>query len=98
VTFIHVTYTDAVHVSQKTLHLDYKEALVLCSEIIAVYCGLENPAPYGGTFIVATAKLTLLPLLFLVILCISFPESSVLALLAFNAAEPSNMALAFNAE
>jgi len=53
-----------------------------------VYCGVENPVPCGGTFIVATAELTLLPLLFLVILCISIPELSVLALLAFNSAEP----------
>jgi len=51
---------------------------VLCSEIIAIYCGIENPVPCGGTFIVATAQLTLLPLC-QVILCISFPESSVLA-------------------
>jgi hypothetical protein len=148
VTFIHITYTGALHASQKTLHLDCKEVLVLCSEIIAAYCGLENPVPCRGTFVVATAQLTLLPLLFLVIRCISFSEScicsfwyfpgvrlwfadvsepsvrsifkgwkirvcrhfgtlcqvhlqrleesSVLALLAFNAAEPSTMALACN--
>jgi hypothetical protein len=45
----------------KTLILDYKEALVLCSETIAVYCGVENPVLCGGTFIVATAQLTFLP-------------------------------------
>jgi len=55
----------------KTLDIDYKEVLVLCSEIIAVYCGVENPVPCGGTFIVATAQLTFLPFLFLVILCVS---------------------------
>ena len=51
----------------KTLVLDYKEVLVLFSEIIAVYCGVENPVLCRGTFIVATAQLTLLPPLFLVI-------------------------------
>jgi hypothetical protein len=45
----------------KTLILDYKEVLMLCSEIIAVYCGVENPVLCGGTFVVATAQLTFLP-------------------------------------
>jgi hypothetical protein len=71
---------------------------VLCSEIIAVYCGVENPVPCVGTFSVATAQLRLLPFLFLVILFISFPESSVLSLLAFNSGEPLNIALDFNSE
>jgi hypothetical protein len=71
---------------------------VLCNEIIAIYCGVESPVPCVGTFTVATAQLTLLPFLFLVILHMSFPESSALALLAFNSAEPSNMALDFNSE
>jgi hypothetical protein len=65
---------------------------------ILVYCGVENPVLCGGSFIVATAQLTLLPLPFLVILCISIPELSVLALLAFNSAEPYNMALDFKSE